>query len=165
MHRSTTEHPGVPSASGQGQALVVAVGSRFCSIQLEHLTETMRPLPIEAVAGMPPFVLGLSVIRGAPVPVVDLAAAMGTSGSSAPSRFVLLKVGDRRVALAVDAVVGVRDMDVKALERMPPLLQGASADLIEAIGALDTELLVALDAARLLTEDAWRTLDVLRTGP
>ena len=51
--------------------LVVMVGARACAIPLDHVAETMRPLPIEPVAGTPGFVRGVSVIRGAPTPVVD----------------------------------------------------------------------------------------------
>lgn len=145
--------------------MLVAIGSRSGSIPLQHVLETMRPLPIEPVAGVPAFVLGLSVIRGAPVPVVDLAAVLGATGSCAPSRFAVLKIGDRRVALAVEAVLGVRAVDATALERVPPLLGEASADVLEAIGSLDAGLLLALRTARLVTEEVWRTLDAARSEP
>jgi chemotaxis signal transduction protein len=50
--------------------LVVMVGTRACAIPLHHVAETLRPLPIQSVAGMPNFVRGVSVIRGTPTPVV-----------------------------------------------------------------------------------------------
>jgi purine-binding chemotaxis protein CheW len=162
---SSTTDNAAPASAGHGQVLLVAIGSRSCSIPLGHVLETMRPLPIEPVAGVPAFVLGLSVIRGTPIPVVDLAAALGAPGSSAPSRFVVLKIGDRRVALAVGAVLGVRAIDATVWERVPPLLGEVSADVLEAIGALDAELLLALRTARLVTDEVWRTLDKARSGP
>ena len=147
------------AVSERRAALVVAAGSRACAVPLAHVVETMRPLPIEAVPGMPSFVRGLAVVRGAPVPVVDLADAMGASETSAPTRFVLLKLGSRRAVLAVSAVVGVRDLDAASLEQLPPLLRGAGTDLVEAIGMLDAELLVVLHATRILPEETWERLD------
>jgi purine-binding chemotaxis protein CheW len=121
--------------------------------------ETMRPLPIEGIAGMPPFVRGLAVIRGAPVPVVDLAVLVGATETRACTRFVLLRLDNRRVALAVSAVVGVRDLGAASLEEMPPVLRGANAEMVEAIGTLDAELLVVLRASRVLPEETSKLLD------
>ena len=147
------------AVSERRAALVVTAGSRACAVPLAHVIETMRPLPIEAIPGMPPFVRGLAVVRGSPAPVVDLAEALGATETHAPTRFVLLRLGSRRAVLAVSAVVGVRDLDVVSLEQMPPLLRGAGAALVEAIGMLDAELLVVLHATRILPEETWERLD------
>ncbi|MGH3087763.1 MAG: chemotaxis protein CheW [Rubrobacteraceae bacterium] len=119
----------------------------------------MRPLPLEALAGMPPFVLGLSIIRGAATPVVDAGKLLGTDETPPPARFLTLKVGERRVALAVDAVVGVRDLAAQALEDLPPLLHEAGADVVSAIGTLDSGLLLLLRSARVVPEPVWATLE------
>jgi hypothetical protein len=41
---------------------------------------------------------------------------------------------------------------------MPPLVKTAHADAVSAIGALDAELLVVLESARMLPDDAWAAL-------
>ena len=118
----------------------------------------MRPLPIDFVAGVPPFLLGLTVIRGLPVPVVDLQAVVGGGRVQPISRFVALRLGERRVALAVSAVIGLRELDAIREEEMPPLLREARADVVEAIGILDAQLLLVLRASRLVPEEVWQTL-------
>ena len=90
------------SANGAELLLICRVHGRLCALPLWHVTETMRPLPIEVVAGTPHFVLGLAVIRGAPVPVVDAARLLGEA--DAPSgRWIALTAGSHPVALAVAA--------------------------------------------------------------
>ena len=128
------------------QALVTRVGDRWCALPIEHVEETMRPLPIEAMAAMPAFVLGVAIIRGHATPVVDAATLVGTTAQSR-SRFVTLRVDGRRVALLVDAVLDVRPLPPGEL---PPLVAGA--DMIASLGSLDRELLVVLDAARIVAE-------------
>jgi purine-binding chemotaxis protein CheW len=150
----------------RGSWLVVAVGSKRCAIPLAEVIETMRLLPIEPVRGMPPFVRGLSIIRGIATPVLDLGLAIGVHATdAAATRLVLLRVGtgERRIALALDAVVGVRQLDPAALAEMPPLLRGAGEDRIEAIGTLDAQLLVVLRGARLLADDAWAPFETAAT--
>ncbi|HEY2744390.1 MAG TPA: chemotaxis protein CheW, partial [Polyangia bacterium] len=90
-------------------AIVARVGARLCAVPLTHARETMRMLPIEPLAGAPPFVLGLAIIRGQAVPVIDLGALIG--GGGAPARLITLNVGERSVAIAVDAVVGVQRLE------------------------------------------------------
>ncbi len=138
--------------------LIVAAGARYCAFPLECVDETMRPLAIEPVAGTPDFVRGVAVIRGAAIPVVDLQALLGTASRSF-GRFVTLKIEDRRIAIGVDAVVGFMTIDVGRLGALPPLLRGASADVVEAIGSRDRDVLVVLRAARLVPDDLWKTLE------
>ena len=150
------------SAVQQPMALFVIAGSRTCCVPLAHVIETKRPLPIAVMNGVSPVVLGLAVIRGAAVPVVDLARAMGATDAAPTTpagRFVSLRVGDRTVALLVEAVVGVREIDVSTMA-VPPLL--GRAEMIESIGALDAQLLVVLRAMRVLSTDTWRAIDASR---
>ena len=81
-----------------------------------------------------------------------------------PQRFVTLRLGRRCVALAVDAVIGVRRLEPGALGDLPPLLAHAAADTVDGIGTLDAELLLALRAARLVPESAWAALGAARGG-
>lgn len=129
----------------------------MCAIPLEHVDETMRSQPVHAVAGAPHFVCGIAVIRGIPVPVVDFASALGQSKSPS-SRFVTLKTAERRVALAVDDVLGVRTIDARSISALPPLLSHASAGVVSAIGTLDTDLLMVIQTARLVPESAWAAI-------
>ena len=143
-------------ARGTTAAVVARVGARLCAIPLAHARETMRLLPIEPLADAPPFVLGLSIIRGEALPVVDLAALLGGRGERA--RLLTLRAGERSLAVAVDAILGVRSLDDATLAAAPALAQATRPDLIDAIGVLDSQLLVVLRAARLLSEDDWRRL-------
>lgn len=139
-------------ASGGCLFLMVRLGSELAALPVADVSETLRPLPIEPLATAPAFVLGASIVRGAPIPVVDLARLL--TGSSGPKqRFVVVKTGNRRVALAVEAVVGFRTLAEADRTSLPSLLANGASSAVEAIGALDSELYLVLAAARLLPEE------------
>jgi purine-binding chemotaxis protein CheW len=117
----------------------------------------MRPVPVEPIADVPSFVRGVSIIRGVLTPVVDLGAILGMPGGSA-ERFVTLRLGDRQVALAVGAVLGVRELAVSETQELPPLLRGASQEFVETLGTLDEEVLTVLRAGWELPEEVWQAL-------
>lgn len=115
----------------------------------------MRPLPIETIANAPAHVLGLSVVRGQPVPVVDLGGLLARDGREERAtygRFVTIRAGLRQVALAVEAVIGVDVLAPGSLHELPPLLSGSSSASVATLGVLDRDLLAVLDATRILPE-------------
>jgi len=142
----------------EGLSLLCRVRRRLCAFPLEHVVETMRALPIEPLEGVPHFVRGLAVIRGAPIPVVH-ATRLLDAEEPQPSRFVTVRAGDRRVAVAVDSVLGIRPIAVRLLLDLPPLLGDARAEVISAVGTLDGEFLIVLRSARLVPEDVWSGLE------
>ncbi len=124
------------------------IGSRACALPLEHVREVMRPCSVERVERSPAYVLGVGRIRGQTVPVLD--AGLLLSGSSSEgTRWVVLRVGERQVALSVREVQGTRALDDAVLDALPPLVSGA-ADLVRAMALLDGKLVEVLKCARLL---------------
>ena len=138
--------------------LLFDVGGLLCALSLEHVSETMRPLPLEMIAGAPEFVLGVASIRGTVTPVISCAALLGVTGSS-PGRFVTVRADGHGVALAVDTVVDVVRLPRLSRSDMPPLLRDANPDAISAIEVLDPGLLLILLDARLVPESVWTSID------
>ncbi|WP_394778602.1 chemotaxis protein CheW [Undibacterium sp.] len=147
---------------------------RLCAFALADVAETMRPLPLQTLQGMPPFLLGVALIRGAMLPVVSLARLLGKADTDndAPhlhanfhsdihshQRYVTLKLGSRQLAVAVQQVLGVRQLGSSTLADMPSLLREAGADVISAISTLDAELLLVLKGAHLIADDIWLALE------
>jgi purine-binding chemotaxis protein CheW len=142
--------------------LVTRVGGVTCGFPIEHVIETMRPLPVEPIGGSGGEALvlvdGVTMIRGAPVPVVDARRLLGVPGERG-ARFVIVRAADRRVAVVVDAVIAVRRIELATLAQLPPLLGGAQRDSVAAIGTHDAGFLVVLDSARLLPRDSWAAIE------
>jgi purine-binding chemotaxis protein CheW len=163
MHREDAS--GTASSIGRPLALLVRTGEHTCALPIENVVETMRPLPIEPVAGMPLFVRGLTIIRGTPVPVVALSTLLGAGQESDSQRYVLLRTDNRYVALTVQEVLGIRELEPLLLRAWPPLLGEAHADLIAALGTLDQRLLLVLQTARIVPDAVWQVLAASDTRP
>ena len=145
----------------QGAMLLTRVGGMICALPIEHVVETMRPLPIEPIGARDDalaLVDGLAMIRGAPVPVIDARRLLGVTAGGA-TRFVVVRIADRRIALVVDSAIEVQHLDRDAFARLPPLFESARRAWASAIGMRDAGLLIVLDAAHVLPDDGWRALD------
>src|SRR5690348_7597343 len=102
--------------------LICRIGTTPCALPLGGVVETLRPLPIEALSGAPAFVAGLAIIRGAPVPVISGHYLLGGDSGSI-GRWVVLRAGAHRVALGVEAVIGIESVRPSELDAMPPLMR------------------------------------------
>lgn len=133
--------------------LLCRAADRFCALPIGQVGETMRPLPISPIAGLPDFVRGVSVIRGMPTPVLDLSKLVDGKDTQ-HHRLVTINIGSRNVALLVQAVIDVRAISSQAAASMPPLLRDAADKAISAVGILDQELLIFLTSLRSLADAA-----------
>lgn len=141
------------------QYLLLRAGKYLCALPLAHIAETMRPQAVRTVAGAPAYVRGLATIRGAAVPVVDAASVLDEGDRTTnPTRFVVVKAGDRRVALAADEVLGIKALDLQSLSALPPLVAGPRQQVASAVGLLDKELLIILHSGRFVPDDVWNAL-------
>lgn len=132
--------------------IIVRAGAHRVLVPLANVSETMRPLPIQLLREAPPFVLGIAIIRGASVPVVDLGALLGRDEAAPPlfQRFLCLKLAGRAVALAVDAVLHIIEYPADQLDSLPPLLEQAASGIIERLCMADAELHMMLSSSKLL---------------
>jgi purine-binding chemotaxis protein CheW len=129
-----------------------------CALPLSYVLEIMRPLPIDAIAHAPSFMLGVAIVRGLPTPVVDCGAFVQGHGSASHTRWASIRCGERYAALAFEAILGVRELPVGS-DDLPRLLSGAPSETISSLATLDTELLLVLHGSRLVPDSVWSTLD------
>jgi len=138
-------------------SLVLRSDCQICVLPLRHVVEILRPLEIHPVVDAPQAVEGLSVIRGEAVPVVDLAMLLGRSRGSR-GRWIVVRAGERRVALSVDTVLGIREFSPSAWTALPPLVHDAGSAIMDALAVLDEQLLFVLKTGCLVPDAVWESL-------
>jgi purine-binding chemotaxis protein CheW len=139
--------------NGMFRVLVCRVQSRLCGLPLDAVEETLRPQPLRPLKSPAVHVQGLARIRGDWLPVVDLAGLLGLTESAAVRRYVVVRAGERRVALAVAEVLGLQTFAAEQLRALPPLLRDRDHGAVSALAERDDELIAVLDQARLFPDD------------
>ncbi len=143
-------------AAGTG-ALVFRAGTLLCALGLDEVAETMRPLSTRPLAGSPPWVLGISILRGVPAPVIDVARLL-TGDSADVVRFVAVRTERGPVALATGEVLGIRTAPAGGgVAGHAALLAGggAAGRLVAGVGMIDAEPLLLLQSLRVVPDEVW----------
>ncbi len=138
--------------------LLVRCRSWLCAVPLSDVVETLRALPLQPVAGAPTFVRGLSQIRGELLPVVELAALLGSGCDTPAPRLVVVRADNHHLALAVDEVLRVVKSELPQGTGVAPLLTQALPEQVAALATLDGAALLILQSTHLLSPEAWSTI-------
>lgn len=139
------------TSGGDVSLLFVRAHRLTCAFPLTAVSEITRALPLRVLGGLPAYVRGASVIRGAATPVVDLSVLLGDAALARPARYVVLRASSP-VALAVDAVAGVRSLPVESLGGLPRLLSDTGREHVRSLLSLDGELVPVMATAVVLPD-------------
>jgi purine-binding chemotaxis protein CheW len=136
-------------------SLVFRAGPLLCALNLDEVIEIMRPLATRPLAGTPGYVAGVTIMRGVPAPVVDVACLLAGERPE-PERFVAVRTERGPVAFATGAVLGIRPAVADGpAARHTGLLGGAVRTLVTGVGTLDGEPLLVLQSMRVVPDDVW----------
>ena len=137
-------------------------------LPIRSVKETLPTRPLTRVCLVPPIIAGLMNLRGEVVAVLDLAQMVGLSrrAGNGDSSVVILRAPeswsgraqsqDRAACgLAVDRLLGVRDVDDATLRDPPASLDAEGASYLRGVAAVGDppQALAVLDAERVLGSD------------
>ena len=91
------------------QLCTFRVGGEDYALDVMRVREIIHPLPVTPVPRAPPFVEGVTRLRGDVLPVVDVRKRFGLPAHppTPRTRFLVVLVGRRRIVLVVDEVCEV----------------------------------------------------------
>ena len=144
------------------QYLRFSVGDEMYAVRIELVREILEVAPMTPLPLMPAFVRGVMNLRGAVVPVVDLAARLGLATTEIGRRTCVIMVdiavpeGDARCSLGVlvDAVQEVFDADESSLEGVPRMGTKIEPNYIQNMVRVRGKVTPALDFERTLAQQS-----------
>jgi len=102
--------PTRPQADGDRiEALAFRLGPETYAVEIGAITEIVLPRPITPLPRSPGFVRGVASLRGAVLPVVDLARRLDLPGGKVDRlcRILVLRDGEERMGFWTGEVLGV----------------------------------------------------------
>ena len=149
---------GAASDHDQGQYLTFMLGREVLAIGILSIREILEYEPPTEVPMMPAFIRGVINLRGAVVPVVDLAARLNRPSAQVGKKtcIVIVEVrlaGDTQVVgIIVDAVNEVLEIGSADIEPPPEMggMSSARTDYIAGLGKVGGKFIIILRAERVL---------------
>lgn len=147
------------SAGEANQYLTFTLGGEMFAVGILNVKEIIEYGSLTEIPMMPTFIRGVINLRGAVVPVIDLAARFGGKATEIARRtcIVIVEVqqdeGRHDIGIMVDAVSEV--LEIAGSEIEPPPAFGAKirADFIAGMGKVNGKFVIILDIMRVLSVD------------
>jgi purine-binding chemotaxis protein CheW len=141
------------------QYLTFGVDREHFALPIERAREILDMRPISRLPHAPPYVVGLTDVRGAGLLVIDLRVKFGFRPTEATNRTRIILVdaaidGKRLgVGLVADCVFAVSDLSGAALEPPPSIGSRWRADYVIGVGRDGGKFVIVLDLDRLIEMD------------
>jgi len=142
--------------SASRQFCTFYVNQQCYGIDVLHVQEIVRNQPVTRVPLADPMVRGLMNLRGQIVTAIDMRRRLDLPerGEQGDPVNVVLHAGDGAVALLVDEIGDVVEVDDQHFEPPPETLRGPTRDLIEGACKLPGELLVVINPLQIVFNPA-----------
>lgn len=128
---------------------LVAGKQSFC-IEITQIREIRRWSPVTLLPHSPNYVLGVINLRGAVIPILDLAARLGFDAIQPTERHVIIiaAIEDRIVGLLVESVSEILGVGVDMVRDTPRAAEDISTRAIQGIIPVEDDMIkiINLDA-------------------
>lgn len=150
----------VRARAGIVEVLLFRIGAEIFATDLTAAEEVIEAPRVHRVPEMPDQMLGFFSLRGKLLPVFSPSVLLGASLSREQGAAVVLRAGEKRVALAIDDVDDVMPLDLARLRDVPAasdpegVLLGVAWRENELVSLIDAESLLAACQSEQLVETA-----------
>jgi purine-binding chemotaxis protein CheW len=133
-------------------------------INVMQVQESLRVTEIAPVPGAAVFVLGIINLRGNVVTVIDTRTRFGlpTTGQDDASRIVIIEAEDQVIGILVDSVAEVVELRESEISPAPQTGNKENSRYIQGVVSREDDLLIVIDLNKLLSEEEWSEMAVLR---
>lgn len=143
------------------ECVTFTVGGQVFGLDIGLIRDIRGWGSVTRVPGLPPCVVGVTHLRGALLPVVDLAMRLGWGPSplSEAHSVLVVQLHDRSGALAVDAVGDLIVIEDASLQEPPVMTATGAHHFVEGLVPLRGHMVQILDIETLLDDDMTVALD------
>lgn len=153
----------------RNQYLAFSSGGETFAIDIRSVREVIQYEGLTEVPLMPPFIRGVINLRGAVVPVIDLAVRLGRKQAEVARRtcVVILEVPSGEdtavVGVLVDSVNEVLDIAQAEIDPAPSFGSNPRSEVISGVGKVGGRFVILLDVGHVLSTAEMATLADVQT--
>lgn len=131
------------------ELMAFRIGAQEFCVDIMAVREIRGFTPATPLPQSPSYVRGVINLRGAVLPIIDLAARLGfgTSETSARHVIMVVQVGQQAIGLLVDAVSDILTVSGDAVQPTPDVASEMAKNFVRGVLAIDGRMisLITLD--------------------
>lgn len=136
------------------QLVIFELAEEHFGIDISMVEGIIKMQQITKVPQSPDYVEGITSLRGAVLPVIDLEKRFGIPSheKNRDTRIVVVNMDKLKIGMIVGAVSEVLTIDDSVIEPAPAIVTTINSRFISGIARIDSRLVILLDLSLVLTE-------------
>ena len=145
---------GQAQAGGMKELISFRIGAQEFCVDIMAIREIRGWTAATALPQSPSFVKGVINLRGAVLPIVDLASRLGFESTEASDRNVIIvaQIGEQVVGLLVDAVSDILTVTDDVIQPTPDVASETAKSFIRGLIAMDGRMISLIGLERVLPD-------------
>ncbi|MEH0832449.1 chemotaxis protein CheW [Pectobacterium cacticida] len=141
--------------------LIFTLGDEEYGVDILKVQEIRGYDQVTRIANTPPFIKGVTNLRGVIVPIVDLRIKFAKQDVEYNDNTVVivLNLGQRVVGIVVDGVSDVLSLTAEQIRPAPEFAVTLSTEYLTGLGSLGERMLILVDIEKLLSSDEMALVD------
>ncbi|WP_419252930.1 chemotaxis protein CheW [Caulobacter sp. ErkDOM-YI] len=146
--------PTVVASTARRELISFRVGDQEYCVNIMAVREIRGWSPATALPQTPGYMRGVINLRGAVLPIMDLAARLGMPmvEPTVRSVFIVVQAGDRTVGLLVDAVSDILSINDDMVQATPDVACETVRNFVRGIISIEERMISEISLDRILPE-------------
>ncbi len=146
--------PTVVASTARRELISFRVGDQEYCVNIMAVREIRGWSPATALPQTPSYMRGVINLRGAVLPIMDLAARLGMPmvEPTVRSVFIVVQAGDRTVGLLVDAVSDILSINDDMVQATPDVACETVRNFVRGIISIEERMISEISLDRILPE-------------
>jgi purine-binding chemotaxis protein CheW len=133
--------------------VVFRLGKEMYGVDINLVQSIEKNLNVVPVPNSQTYIKGIVNMRSEVIPVYSLAKKFGKENDATAESTIIINLGDIKLALEVDEVLEIHDIDAEHIVTMPHMLIKQDTQYLDRVANVDGKLIMLLDVEKLLTDD------------
>jgi len=145
-------NPEKTTSENENEFVIFLIGEQEYCIDIMSLREIRGATTPTALPDSPPYVKGVINLRGAVVPIIDLATRLGLTPSMQTDRSVIMitNIGEQLIGLSADAVLDILAINLETIQPTPAVQAQDGSRFVSGLVALNERMISVVDLVSIL---------------
>ncbi len=137
------------------QPVVFSLDSECYGLDITYVNAIEREQTIVRVPNASTNIKGIINLRGEVIPVVNLRSKFNTANQNTPeeTELVIINLEKNKIALEVDGVEEIRNIDAANVVEMPVIAKGEGVKYFDKVAKAGDKLIIMINPLNLLTKE------------
>lgn len=133
--------------------VVFRLGDQEFGVDINLVQSIEKQVNVVPVPNSMKYISGIVNLRGEVIPVMSLKEKFNMEDKSKGDNTVIVNLPDMKIALEVDEVIEIGELQPDKISLMPKLAKTENTEYLDRVASIDDKLVILLDINKILSEE------------